>query len=185
MTASVITQDFIAFARNRFRMDWDDIHGARHWSRVRYNGLLLAEHHEVGTTVIQWFAFIHDLERHNDWEDPGHGKRAAKLAGEINADFMGLSDHQLTLLQTACTGHSAGKTEADPTVMVCWDADRLDLGRVGIYPSAKYLCTEAAGEASFIEAAYERSTERMYRGDEDDTSYDIYAKNLGFDRSDY
>ena len=157
MTASVITQDFIAFARNRFRLDWDDIHGARHWSRVRYNGLLLAEHHRVDKTVIQWFAFIHDLERHNDWEDPGHGKRAAKLAGEINAEFMGLSDHQLALLQTACTGHSAGKTEADPTVMVCWDADRLDLGRVGILPNPKFLCLPSAKSKTFIRCAYARS----------------------------
>ena len=158
MSASVISQDFISFARNRFRLDWDDIHGARHWSRVRYNGLLLAEHHEVDTTVIQWFAFIHDLERRNDWEDPGHGKRAARLAGEINSDFMGLSESQLSTLQAACIGHSTGNVEADPTVMACWDADRLDLGRVGIYPNARYLCTTAARETSFIKAAYSRST---------------------------
>ena len=30
----------------------------------------------------------------------------------------------------------------DPTVGVCYDADRLDLGRVGILPNAKYMNTE-------------------------------------------
>ena len=182
---SVISQAFIAYARDRFRLDWYDIHGASHWSRVRHNGLLLAEHYDVDTTVIQWFAFIHDLERRNDWEDPGHGKRAARLAGEINNDFMGLSKSQLSTLQAACIGHSTGKVEADPTVMVCWDADRLDLGRVGIYPNARYLCTRTAADESFIEAAYQRSTERTYRAEEDGAEYDIRDTEPGFNWSDY
>ena len=154
---SVISQAFIAYARDRFRLDWYDIHGASHWSRVRHNGLLLAEHYDVDTTVIQWFAFIHDLERRNDWEDPGHGKRAARLAGEINNDFMGLSKSQLSTLQAACIGHSTGKVEADPTVMVCWDADRLDLGRVGIEPVPHRLCTEVARRTETITWATERA----------------------------
>ncbi|MGC6500649.1 MAG: hypothetical protein ACON4C_10680 [Henriciella sp.] len=154
---TVITNDFIAFARNRFRLDWEGIHGAPHWSRVRHNGLLLAEHHHVDTAVIQWFAFLHDLERHDDWEDPLHGHRAAKLAAEINADFMQLSTGQLDQLQAACRGHSDGDTEAEATVMVCWDADRLDLGRVGICPDPQYLCTDSAKQAEFLDAAYDRS----------------------------
>ena len=34
--------------------------------------------------------------------------------------------------------------EADITVQVCWDADRLDFGRVGMVPAPKKLCTAAA-----------------------------------------
>ncbi|MBK6740483.1 MAG: hypothetical protein IPG64_22915 [Haliea sp.] len=41
--SSLITQRLITFARKEFRLDWDGIHGAPHWSRVRHNGLLLAE----------------------------------------------------------------------------------------------------------------------------------------------
>ena len=160
MIGSVITQDFIAFARSRFRLDWQGIHGAPHWSRVRHNGLLIAEHYKVDTTVIQWFAFFHDLERHDDWKDPLHGHRAATLAAEINAEFMALSDAQLCLLQAACLGHSEGQTQADPTVMVCWDADRLDLGRVGIYPNPQYLCTSFSRQAHVIAEAHDRSVPR-------------------------
>ena len=138
-------------------MDWEGIHGAPHWSRVRHNGLLLAKHSPVAPEVGQWFAFIHDLERRDDDLAPGHGPRAAALATEINDEFMRLDSDQLAMLQAACAEHSDGWVEAEATVMVCWDADRLDLGRVGIYPSARYLCTEVARDNSVIDAAYSRS----------------------------
>jgi uncharacterized protein len=37
-----------------------------------------------------------------------------------------------------------GSTDGDLTVQTCWDADRLDLGRVGICPQSERLCTAAA-----------------------------------------
>jgi uncharacterized protein len=46
----------------------------------------------------------------------------------------------------------------DITVLTCWDADRLDLGRVGIRPAAHRLCTDAARDPAMIEWAYRRST---------------------------
>ena len=155
---SLISQSFIRFARAHFRLDWEGIHGAPHWSRVRHNGLLLATHYKVDTAVIEWFAFLHDLERHDDWEDPDHGYRAAELAETINDEHLGLSNKQLDLLKTACRGHSKGELIAEPTVMVCWDADRLDLGRVGIYPDSQCLCTAKARTPSVIDAAFSRST---------------------------
>ena len=124
---------------------------------MRHNGLLLAKHYTVDTEVVQWFAFIHDLERRDDDLDPGHGPRAAVLAKGINDEFMRLDADQLATLQTACAGHSEGWIEAEATVMVCWDADRLDLGRVGIYPSARYLSTGIARDSGVIDAAYDRS----------------------------
>ena len=33
---------------------------------------------------------------------------------------------------------------SDVTIQICWDADRLDLGRVGITPHPSRLCTAAA-----------------------------------------
>ncbi len=53
--------------------------------------------------------------------------------------------------------HTMGKTTGDVTVQTCWDADRLDLGRVGIRPHHKYLCTKAAKDAQMIAWAYHRS----------------------------
>jgi uncharacterized protein len=43
------------------------------------------------------------------------------------------------------------------TVQTCWDADRLDLGRVGKHPHPRYLCTPAARDREVIEWAYRRS----------------------------
>jgi uncharacterized protein len=36
------------------------------------------------------------------------------------------------------------------TIQTCWDADRLDLGRVGITPHPSRLCTEAARRPEMI-----------------------------------
>ena len=47
-------------------------------------------------------------------------------------------------------------------MQVCWDADRLDLGRVGYMPHPSRLCTPAARDAELIRWAYERSV-RPYR----------------------
>ena len=49
------------------------------------------------------------------------------------------------------THHSDGAVDSDPTIQTCWDADRLDLGRVGIKPTAKYLSPVAS---QHIESAY-------------------------------
>jgi uncharacterized protein len=40
------------------------------------------------------------------------------------------------------------------TIQTCWDADRLDLGRVGIKPAAQFLSKDAQ---AWIEEAYEWS----------------------------
>ena len=154
---SLITQRLIEFARSEFRLDWDGIHGAPHWSRVRHNGLLLAEHTGANTRVVENFAFIHDLGRENDHRDPGHGIRAAAIAESIAGDLIDLSEHELQLLKEACCGHSDGHIVADVTVMTCWDADRLDLGRVGIRPDPARLCNDAARHPKVLSEAYERS----------------------------
>ncbi len=46
------------------------------------------------------------------------------------------------------TGHARAAAAQTGVVQIslqaCWDADRLDLGRVGITPKPHRLCTEAA-----------------------------------------
>ena len=73
--------------------------------------------------------------------------------------WFDLSDKEMELLTEALKYHSDGYTEADITVQVCWDADRLDLGRVGIKPAPHRLCTASAKSVDVFEAAYERSVE--------------------------
>ena len=154
---SLITPELIQFARGEFRLDWEGIHGAPHWARVRHNGLIMAESTGANTKVVEYFAFIHDLGRENDNHDPEHGYRAALIAEKIAGDLIDVSRGELDLLMEACQGHSDGHLEADVTVMTCWDADRLDLGRVGIRPDPNRLCTEVARGTELMEAAYERS----------------------------
>ena len=45
----------------------------------------------------------------------------------------------------------------DPIIGTCWDADRLDLGRVGVKPNPKLLSTERARSKAVIDWAYNRS----------------------------
>ena len=154
---TLITQKLIRFAKREFQLDWHGIHGAPHWSRVRHNGLILAELTGANSRVIEYFAFIHDMGRENDSHDPEHGYRAASIAQKIAGDLIEVTDQELALLMEACSGHSDGHLMADVTVMTCWDADRLDLGRVGIKPDPHRLCNEPARDSRLIEAAYARS----------------------------
>ncbi len=158
--SSVITRQLIEFARTEFRLDWDGVHGAPHWSRVRHNGLLLAQHTGANTRVIEYFAFLHDLGRENDYRDPEHGWRAAVIAQNIAGDLIAVTANELDLLIEACRGHSDGHLLADVTVMTCWDADRLDLGRVGIRPDPERLCNPHARDPGLLSAAYKRSLRR-------------------------
>lgn len=157
--ATLIDASLIEVLRNRFRLDWKGIHGASHWSRVRQSGLILAERigPQVNVRVVELFAFLHDTCRHNDGYDPKHGSRAAESISELAEDLPVLSVEEQKLLAYACTHHSDGLREAEVTVQVCWDADRLDLGRVGHVPDPERLCTPAARDAKLIDWAYNRS----------------------------
>lgn len=154
---SVINPNFVNIIRKQFALDWAGIHGAGHWARVRDNGLRIAELTGAKPKVIELFAFLHDSRRMNDGYDPEHGARAAVFARSLAGSAFELEPGELQLLQEACRGHSDGLTTGDITVLTCWDADRLDLGRVGIRPDPKRLCTPAARTPEILEWAYGRS----------------------------
>ena len=102
---------------------------------------------------------LHDTQRRNERRDPSHGRRAARYAQSLRDVWFDLSDKEIELLTEALKYHSDGYTEADITVQVCLDADRLDSGRVGIKPAPNRLCTASAKSVDVLEAAYERSVE--------------------------
>ncbi len=124
------------------------IHGELHWRTVGANGLWLAEPLDgADTFVIFLFALLHDSMRVNDSIDPEHGPRAAAFATDLHAEgLLGTTPAQLETLRYACFEHTNGLVTDDPTVGVCWDADRLDLPRVGITPDPKRFSTERAHE---------------------------------------
>jgi len=122
----------------------DGDHGIVHWARVLQNGLRMAEATGADREVVTLFALFHDSRRVNQFRDHGHGLRGAELARSLRGNLIHLDDDRFELLFEACRLHTDGHTTGDPTLLTCWDADRLDLGRVGITPQPHRLCTDAA-----------------------------------------
>ena len=123
------------------------IHGVDHWERVRENGLFIARHSGADTAVVEYFSYLHDSQRWNEYEDPEHGPRAAMYAQE-HREIIDLDDDQFDLLQKACSEHThvlpGGNTVVDATLEACWDSDRLDIGRVGIEVDPAFLFSQIA-----------------------------------------
>lgn len=155
--ASVLTPILLGAVRERFALDWHGIHGAPHWARVRLNGLAIARHSSARTDVVELFAFLHDSCRIHDGRDRDHGLRAVEFALQLRGQAFTLDDTGFALLVHACATHSDGHIDGDPTVQACWDADRLDLWRVGVTPDRARLATAVARSASVFGAARRRS----------------------------
>lgn len=119
-------------------------HGVVHWARVQENGLKVAEAIGADREVVKLFALFHDSRRVNEYYDEDHGLRGAELAHSLRGSLIHLDDQQFELLFEACRLHTDGHTTGEITLQACWDADRLDLGRVGITPVPERLCTDTA-----------------------------------------
>lgn len=121
-------------------------HGVSHWERVERNGLQLATP-ECDVTVIRLFAYLHDSCRKNDGYDREHGPRAAEMMRSLRKTLLkDLTDDQFDLLQKACRLHTTALKTGDPTIDACFDADRLDLWRVGITPDPERMATQKGKE---------------------------------------
>lgn len=150
--------------------DWTlgETHGISHWQRVERNGILLSMDNgrlckDVKIKVVRAFAYLHDKCRIDDWQDLEHGARAAEMIPEIRGTILKeLTDEEVALLEKACRHHTTARNTGDITVDICFDADRLDLDRVGITPNPKLMATEqgsfyAANAAEFNKRAIEIS----------------------------
>ena len=144
-------------AKRRYSLDLQGIHGLAHWQRVQENGLKLAQHNGANQDIVRLFAFLHDCCRENDGADPEHGPRAAEFANSLRGDFIVASDEDFETLLIAIRDHTQVLHSSDLTVATCWDADRLDIGRVGMRPERRYLNTKIAKEARILNWAYQRS----------------------------
>jgi uncharacterized protein len=153
-----VSTELFEFLVTSHRLGHRGFHGRDHWQRVLLNGRLLAAEIGANLRVVELFALLHDSRRENENDDPKHGHRAAAYERELCGIWFDATDAEMNLLTLACELHSDGHTEANIAVQTCWDADRLDLDRFGIRPSACYLCTEVAKRADVIAAAYWRST---------------------------
>jgi uncharacterized protein len=157
---AAIVRKAIAVVRPQFRLSFaDGTHGVPHWTRVWFHGRSLAASLDVNPSVLAWFAFLHDSQRHNDYTDPLHGARAADFALSLRHSGV-ITELATTEFEHLCEAmrlHSDGHTLAEPAIQACWDADRLDLGRVGFTPDPKRLCTAHARRPKTIREALRMS----------------------------
>lgn len=142
---------------DQYALPPEEIHGVAHWARVMENGFRLARTTAAQVEVVQLFAVLHDSKRENEGWDPDHGQRAADFAVSLRGKSVELGDEDFDRLYAACAGHTHERTHADITVQTCWDADRLDLGRVGILPEPLRLCTDQAKSPEILRWANRRA----------------------------
>ena len=153
----LIDANLASVIRDTYALDWHGIHGVSHWIRVAENGLRLAEETGADPRVVTLFAFLHDLCRRNDGKDPEHGARAAIWIAEHQWALGQLTSTALDQLRYACEFHTHRRLSPDLTIQTCWDADRLDYGRVGVRPNPRFLGTAAAQRPEVLNWPWERS----------------------------
>ena len=151
MVSSELVQAIIAQHKMR---GTHSIHFVDHWARVMAIGRRLARETGARQDVVDLFAVFHDAGRVSDSGDRGHGARGALLAEAMRGSYYDLDEAGMILLVEACNKHTWGLVEGDITVLTCWDSDRLDLGRAGIYPSPDRLGTPPARAAAMIARTY-------------------------------
>jgi uncharacterized protein len=134
-----------------FTCGMQSIHGPSHWQRVETLGLDIAKSSGADLLVVRLFALLHDSCRQNDGADPDHGPRAAEMLNRIVPAIFTLDQGRFDSLKEAIRLHTSGLTTEDPTIGTCWDADRLDIVRVGMTPSAQYMSTEAGKDMAAME----------------------------------
>jgi uncharacterized protein len=130
-----------ALATHQFALGRQSIHGSDHWQRVERNGLQISEQSGADVLIVRLFAVLHDSQRRNESHDPQHGARAAAWARQLNGTELHLPPENLEILCEAMIWHDKGRTSSHPTIGTCWDADRLDLPRVGIIPATRFMST--------------------------------------------
>jgi uncharacterized protein len=162
-------------ALQRFVRFSSEIHGPAHWARVRRFGRALAERLDLppeASACVELFAWLHDLAREDDGPSPLHGvEGAAQVEAVLPAIAEAVTPAQIDVVKKAIELHVDGLVAARAwergafeglpwprdllvtTIGCCWDADRLDLPRVGVWPAERYMSTPAWREVAELSAA--------------------------------
>ena len=120
-----------------------ELHGITHWKQVESNGLLLASKTAADIVVVRLFSLFHDSKRANDGYDEVHGARGAKFAKAcFDEHRLDITQEQFNKLYHACMFHTTEHRSGDATIDTSYDADRLDLGRVGIELDPDKMATD-------------------------------------------
>ena len=127
-------------------VEYYSIHGPDHWARVERNGLYIVEKTGADKVIVQLFSVFHDCMRWNHSVDPGHGRRGAEYAAQIRNELINISANDFDQFFYACEWHTDQQTTDDITTAACWDADRLDIGRVGYKLDYRFMNSKPAQE---------------------------------------
>ena len=142
-------KELISLIKQEFKIDFYGDHGLEHWQRVYDNTQKLAQHYKVASDVFELFALLHDSKREDELFDEKHGPRAAAYVKQLlNDEVIKLDKKDEQRLLYACANHTVTDETnllfQDVVVQICFDSDRLDIGRVGIEPEASYMATDFA-----------------------------------------
>jgi uncharacterized protein len=132
------------------RLSLDGYHGPQHWERVLLNGLILYRllPERVCPYTMYLFALFHDSKRQDEGVDRLHGlrgsvyfERLVKLNAIPFPDTLNPAQQQQIVAWTsfAIERHTNTLFSSVSQIAACWDADRLDLMRVGNYPDRAKL----------------------------------------------
>ena len=153
--------DLIALIKQDFKIDYYGDHGINHSRRVYENTQRLSTHYNIESEVFELFALLHDSKRHDEFQDKHHGKRAAAFVQELLDEAMIVLDEEDTeRLLYACDNHTCSDKShplfSDLIVQICFDSDRLDIGRVGYSVDTSYLATDYA-KSLVVDGQYVRN----------------------------
>ena len=121
----------------------DNFHGLTHCQRVERNVHRL-KCSGVNMTVARLFAYFHDACRSEckTQSESEHGLLASELVLSLrNSLLKNLSDDEVAMLSNACKWHTTTFKTGNPTIDTCFDADKLDLWRIGAIPMPGKMAT--------------------------------------------
>jgi len=150
------------------RLEALGFHGIPHWERVLINGLMLKQMlpDRVCEDTLFLFALFHDSKRENEGSDFLHGIRGGHYfrtcveEGFIDMRIVGSEPKAKTVYTSvvkACANHTSNLFDGNPKVAACFDADRLDLNRVRVYPDITKLNYQTAISEQLIYECSERA----------------------------
>ena len=139
----------IDIIKKDFKIDYYGTHGINHWERVYENTQVLSSHYKIESEVFELFALLHDSKRENEHIDKYHGKRASLFVQELlSKNIISLDAEDAKRLLYACANHTYSDKKNplfdDLIVQICFDSDRLDIGRVGYEIDKNYIATQYA-----------------------------------------
>jgi uncharacterized protein len=128
-------------------MNPESEHGPEHWDTVGLNAAILLSANNLNPITGFVFGTLHDCLRENEEDDPYHGHRAAGWIKNNRKRLkkLDLTEDEIDCLEYAALIHHTGETPDHGTIEgCCTDADRLDLGRVGISLNSRLFSSNQA-----------------------------------------